>query len=55
MDWDSKRIGKTDKLKTKMLATIPIGQPKDHISIFGPDEEIGLNYLGLANRIIKEY
>ncbi len=44
-----------DKLKTKVLSTIPIGQPKDHISIFAPDEEIGIEYLGLANKIIKEY
>jgi len=45
----------SDKLKSKMLATIPIGQPKNHISIFGPDEEIGIDYLGLANKILKEY
>ena len=45
----------SDKLKTKILATIPIGQPKNHISIFASDEEIGLNYLGLANTILKEY
>ncbi len=45
----------SDKLKTKILATIPIGQPKNHISVFAPDEEIGINYLGLANKIIKEY
>ncbi len=44
-----------DKLKTKVLSTIPIGQPKNHISIFEPDEEIGIEYLGLANKIIKEY
>ncbi|MCK5761584.1 MAG: P-loop NTPase [Candidatus Izimaplasma sp.] len=44
-----------DKLSSKLLAAIPIGQPKNHLSIFGPDEEIGINYLGLANKIIKEY
>jgi ATP-binding protein involved in chromosome partitioning len=44
-----------DKLKTKVIASIPIGQPKDHISIFGAKEEIGLDYLGLANKILKEY
>lgn len=44
-----------DKLKTKVLQTIPIGQPKNSLSIFGPDEEIGLDYIGLANKIIKEY
>ena len=44
-----------DKLKSKVLATIPIGQPENHISIFGPHEEIGIEYLGLANKIIKEF
>lgn len=44
-----------DKLNTKVLQSIPIGQPKDHTSIFGPEEEIGLDYIGLANKIIKEY
>jgi len=44
-----------DKLDTKVLQSIPIGQPKNHISIFGADEEIGIDYLGLANKIIKEY
>lgn len=44
-----------DKLSTKVLASIPIGQPKNHISIFGADEPIGVDYLGLANKIIKEY
>jgi len=44
-----------DKLKSKVLATIPIGQPKNHISIFEPNEEIGIEYLGLANKIIKEF
>lgn len=44
-----------DKLKTKVLQTIPIGQPKNSLSIFGPDEAIGLDYIGLANKIIKEY
>ncbi|MBN2604771.1 MAG: P-loop NTPase [Bacilli bacterium] len=43
------------KLHTNVLATIPIGQPKNSLSIFGPDEEIGLDYLGLANKIIKAY
>ncbi len=44
-----------DKLKTQVLSTIPLGQPKDHISIFGGAEEIGLDYLGLANKIVKAY
>ena len=44
-----------EKLKTKVLATIPIGQPKNHLSVFGKDEAIGLDYIGLANKIIKEY
>ena len=44
-----------DKLKTKILSTIPIGQPENHIGIFTPHEEIGIDYLGLANKILKEY
>lgn len=44
-----------DKLKTQVLSTIPLGQPKDSLSIFGADEEIGLDYIGLANKIIKAY
>ena len=44
-----------DKLKTKILSTIPIGQPKNSLSIFGADEEIGVDYLGLANKIVKEF
>lgn len=43
------------KLGTEVLSTIPIGQPKNSISIFGPNEEIGIDYLGLANKIIKAY
>ncbi len=43
------------KLNTEVLSTIPIGQPKNTLSIFGPDEEIGIDYLGLANKIIKAY
>jgi len=42
------------KLNTKVLASIPIGQPKDSLSIFGMQEPIGVDYLGLANKIIKE-
>lgn len=43
------------KLNVEVLSTIPIGQPKNSLSIFGPDEEIGIDYLGLANKIIKAY
>jgi len=43
-----------DKLKTKVLASIPIGQPEKHLSIFGIKEPIGIDYLGLANKLIKE-
>ncbi|QMS85592.1 P-loop NTPase [Candidatus Xianfuyuplasma coldseepsis] len=43
-----------DKLKTKVLQSIPIGQPQDHLSIFGMKEPIGIDYLGLANKIMKE-
>jgi ATP-binding protein involved in chromosome partitioning len=43
-----------DKLKTKVLAEIPIGQPENHLSIFGMKEPIGVDYLGLANKIIKD-
>lgn len=41
------------KLKTDLLASIPIGQPKNHLSIFSAEEEIGLDYLGLANKLLK--
>ncbi|AIO19559.1 Flagellum site-determining protein YlxH [Candidatus Izimaplasma bacterium HR1] len=44
-----------DKLKTRVLSSIPIGQPKNSLSIFGADEEIGIDYLGLANKIVKAY
>ena len=44
-----------DKLETEVLTSIPIGQPTSgHHSIFGMTEEIGVIYLGLANKIIKE-
>ena len=43
------------KLNTKILAEIPITQTKEEFTggIFTPHEETGLNYLGLANQIIK--
>jgi ATP-binding protein involved in chromosome partitioning len=44
-----------DKLKSQVLATIAIGQPKDHLSIFAMNEQIGVDYIGLANKIIKAY
>lgn len=43
------------KLKIDLLSTIAIGQPENSLSIFGPTEEIGIDYLGLANKIIKAY
>ncbi|MFK5883455.1 MAG: P-loop NTPase [Candidatus Izemoplasma sp.] len=44
------------KLETEVLTSIPIGQPTSgHHSIFSMTEEIGLVYLGLANKIIKAY
>ncbi len=49
--------GKTvaDKLKTDLLQQIPIGQPKTgHHSLFEMTEEIGVIYLGLANKLMKE-
>lgn len=44
-----------DKLNTDVLASIPIGQPINHISIFAADEEIGVDYLGLANKLLKTF
>lgn len=44
-----------DKLKTQVLSTIPLGQPKNSISIFDGSEQIGVDYLGLANKIVKAY
>ncbi len=43
------------KLDTNVLATIQIGQPKYHRSIFDASEEIGLDYIGLAKKVIKLY
>jgi len=43
------------KLRSEVIAQIPIGQPKSgHHSIFDMAEEIGITYLGLANKIMKE-
>ena len=44
-----------DKLSTQVLQTIAIGQPKNSLSIFGADEEIGLDYIGLAKKVTNMY
>jgi len=44
-----------DKLKTKVLQSIQIGQPKNSLSIFSASEEIGLDYIGLAKKVVNEY
>jgi len=42
------------QLNTDVLSSIPIGQPNENkSSIFAIHEEIGICYLGLANKIIK--
>ena len=42
-------------LKVDLLATLPIGQPQNNLShsIFTPTEDIGVAYLGLANKVLK--
>lgn len=43
-----------DKLETDVIQEIPIGQPQSgHHSLFAMDEEIGVTYLGLANKLLK--
>ena len=43
-----------DKLETDLIAQIPIGQPESgHHSLFDMHEEIGVIYLGLANKLIR--
>lgn len=42
-----------DKLKSEVLQSIPIGQPESHTSVYGMKESIGVDYLGLANKILK--
>lgn len=44
-----------DKLKTEILQSIPIGQPESHTSVYGMKEPIGVDYLGLANKILKRF
>jgi len=44
-----------EKLETNVIQQIPIGQPKSgHHSLFEMDEENGVIYLGLANKLLKE-
>jgi ATP-binding protein involved in chromosome partitioning len=47
--------GKTvaDKLGVQLLAEIPIDQPKTHKGIYEMHEEIGIIYLGLANKLSR--
>lgn len=43
-----------ERLETDLLAQIPIGQPESgHHSLYGMEEPIGIDYLGLANKLIK--
>jgi len=44
-------------LKVDVLAQIPIGQPgnRQNPSIYEMHDEIGVNYLGLANKVLKEF
>lgn len=43
-----------DKLTTDLIAQIPIGQPQSgHHSLFDMHEEIGVIYLGLANKLLR--
>ena len=46
-----------DQLNVELLAQLPIGQPQNALSksIFAIDEEIGINYLGLANKVLKAF
>ncbi len=48
--------GKTvaNKLDVEVLAEIPIQAPKAHKGIYEMHEELGVIYLGLANKIIKK-
>ncbi len=43
-----------DKLETDLITQIPIGQPiSGHHSLFDMKEDIGVTYLGLANKLIR--
>lgn len=44
-------------LNVDLLATLPIGQPQNNLShsIFTPTEEMGVAYLGLANKLLKAF
>ena len=41
------------QLGVDLLTALPIGQPQNSHSIFSLEEEIGLAYLGLANKVLK--
>ena len=43
------------QLEVDLLASLPIGQPQNDLSnsIFSPEEEIGIAYLRLANKVLK--
>ncbi len=44
----------SDKLETDLLQQIPIGQPEDgHPGIYSMGEDIGVAYIGLANKLVK--
>lgn len=46
----------SEKLGVDIFSSIPIGQPSgNHHSIFALDEEIGLEYLSIAKKLIKIY
>ncbi|MGL4338785.1 MAG: Mrp/NBP35 family ATP-binding protein [Turicibacter sp.] len=42
-----------DQLMVDVLAQLPIGQPQNSHSIYATNEETGILFLGLANKIIK--
>lgn len=46
-----------EQLQVDLLAQLPIGQPQNSLSksIFSPEEEIGIAYLGLANKVLKAF
>ncbi|MDE5977718.1 MAG: Mrp/NBP35 family ATP-binding protein [Turicibacter sp.] len=45
------------QLGVDLLASLPIGQPQNQLShsIFSPEEETGIAYLGLANKLLKTF
>ncbi|HAX72810.1 MAG TPA: chromosome partitioning protein ParA [Firmicutes bacterium] len=42
-----------NQLNVPLLTQLPIGQPKDSHSIYGMNEQTGILYLGLANKVLK--